>query len=99
MYANYGLFIDGKWRKASDGGTVPVMSPVTEKRLGEAPVATRADTEEALDSAALGFSAWKSKGGFERASALHAILAGGACRAAGRIDSAPVVNGAELNGR
>ncbi|WP_287071369.1 aldehyde dehydrogenase family protein, partial [Mesorhizobium sp.] len=49
------------------------MSPVTEKPLGEAPVATRADTEEALDSAARGFSAWKSKGGFERASALHAV--------------------------
>ncbi|SJM33965.1 NAD-dependent succinate-semialdehyde dehydrogenase [Mesorhizobium delmotii] len=73
MYANYGLFIDGKWRKASDGGTVPVMSPVTEKPLGEAPVATRADTEEAIDSASRGFSSWKSKGGFERASALHAI--------------------------
>jgi succinate-semialdehyde dehydrogenase / glutarate-semialdehyde dehydrogenase len=73
MYANYGLFIDGKWRQASDGGTAPVMSPVTEKPLGEAPVATRADTEEALDSAARGFSAWKSTGGFERASALHAI--------------------------
>lgn len=73
MYANYGLFIDGKWRKASDGGTAPVMSPVTEKPLGEAPVATRADTEEALDSAARGLSAWKSKGGFERASALHTI--------------------------
>ncbi len=73
MYANYGLFIDGKWRQASDGGAAAVMSPVTEKPLGEAPVATRADTEEALVSAARGFSAWKSKGGFERASALHAI--------------------------
>ena len=73
MYANFGLFIDGKWRQASDGGTAPVMSPVTEKPLGEAPVATRADTEEALHSAARGFSAWKSKGAFERASALHAI--------------------------
>ena len=73
MYANYGLFIDGNWRQASDGGAAPVLSPVTEKPLGEVPVATRVDTEEALDSAARGFSAWKSKGGFERASALHAI--------------------------
>ena len=41
MYANYGLFIDGKWRQASDGGAAPVMSPVTEKPLGEVPVDSR----------------------------------------------------------
>lgn len=73
MYQDFGLFIDGKWRSASDGGTTPVMSPVTEKALGEVPVATPADTEEALASAARGFVAWKSKGAFERADALHAI--------------------------
>ena len=72
MYQNFGLYIDGKWRAASDGGRAPVMSPVTEKPLGEAPVATRADTEEALESAAHGFAAWKSKSAFDRADALHA---------------------------
>jgi len=73
MYQKFGLFIDGKWRHASDGGTAPVISPVTEKPLGEAPAATRADTEEALESSARGLKAWKSKGAFERAEALHAI--------------------------
>ncbi|MGY4752550.1 NAD-dependent succinate-semialdehyde dehydrogenase [Pannonibacter sp. Q-1] len=73
MYQNFGLFIDGKWRGASDGGTSPVISPVTEKPLGEAPVAASPDTEEALASAARGFAAWKSRGAFERADALHAI--------------------------
>ena len=73
MYASYGLFIDGNWRQASDGGAAPVLSPVTEKPLGEVPVATRVDTEEVLDSAARGFCAWKSKGGFDRAAALQTI--------------------------
>jgi succinate-semialdehyde dehydrogenase/glutarate-semialdehyde dehydrogenase len=73
MYRNYGLFIHGKWRRASGGDSAPVLSPVTEKVLGEVPVATAADTEEALESAARGFAAWKAKTGFERADALHAI--------------------------
>ncbi|MGL4961612.1 MAG: NAD-dependent succinate-semialdehyde dehydrogenase [Inquilinus sp.] len=73
MYQTYGLFIDGRWRKAGDGGTSPVLSPVTEKPVGEAPVATRADTEEAIASAARGLAAWRAKTGFERADALHAI--------------------------
>jgi succinate-semialdehyde dehydrogenase/glutarate-semialdehyde dehydrogenase len=73
MYGDYGLFIDGSWRAASDRAVAPVRSPVTEKPLGEAPVATVADTEEALASAARGFAAWKARSGFERADALHAV--------------------------
>jgi succinate-semialdehyde dehydrogenase/glutarate-semialdehyde dehydrogenase len=34
MYERYGLFIDGRWQGAADGGTAPVLSPVTEKPLG-----------------------------------------------------------------
>jgi succinate-semialdehyde dehydrogenase / glutarate-semialdehyde dehydrogenase len=73
MYQTFGLFIDGKWRGASDGGTAPIMSPVTERPIGEAPVATRTDTDDALNSAARGLSSWKSKSAFERADTLHAI--------------------------
>jgi succinate-semialdehyde dehydrogenase/glutarate-semialdehyde dehydrogenase len=73
MYQTFGLFIDGKWRGASDGGTAPVMSPVTERPIGEAPVATRTDTDDALNSADRGLSSWKSKSAFERADTLHAI--------------------------
>ena len=73
MYSRFGLFIDGRWREASKGATTPVMSPVTERPVGEAPVASAADTEEALDSAARGFAAWKAKSAFERADALHRI--------------------------
>ena len=56
MYENYGLFIDGRWRGASGGGASPVLSPVTEKPLGEAPVATSGDTEAAIESATRGLA-------------------------------------------
>ncbi|MGH6884422.1 MAG: NAD-dependent succinate-semialdehyde dehydrogenase, partial [Hypericibacter sp.] len=56
-----------------DKGRAAVISPVHERALGEAPVATHADTQEALESAAKGFSLWKSKAAFERAEALHRI--------------------------
>jgi succinate-semialdehyde dehydrogenase / glutarate-semialdehyde dehydrogenase len=73
MYQKFGLFIDGRWREASGKVASPVMSPVTEKPIGEAPVASPADTEEALDSAARGFAAWRARSGFERADRLHRI--------------------------
>ncbi|MBB6469125.1 succinate-semialdehyde dehydrogenase/glutarate-semialdehyde dehydrogenase [Aminobacter lissarensis] len=73
MYENYGLFIDGGWRPAQGGATLDVLSPVTERLLGKAPAATLDDAAEALDSAERGLAAWRSKGGFERADALHAI--------------------------
>ena len=59
--------------RGRDKSAAPVLSPVTEKPIGEAPVASSADTEEALDSAARGFAAWKGKSAFERADALHRI--------------------------
>ena len=73
MYQNYGLFIDGRWRGASDGGAAAVLSPVTEKPLGDAPMATSADTEAAIEAAARGLAAWRAKSAFERADAMHAI--------------------------
>lgn len=73
MYQQYGLFIDGRWRPASDGGTADVLSPVTEQPLGGAPVATLSDTQEVLESAVRGLASWRSKGAFERADAIHRI--------------------------
>lgn len=73
MYARFGLFIDGAWRASLDGATAPVFSPVTEQSLGDCPVASVADTEAALASAAAGFAAWKKTPAFDRAEALHRI--------------------------
>ena len=73
MYDKFGLFIDGRWTAAVDGKTAPVFSPVSERALGQVPVAGVADTEAAIASASAGFLAWKAKSGFHRADALHAI--------------------------
>nr|WP_246849512.1 NAD-dependent succinate-semialdehyde dehydrogenase [Rubellimicrobium arenae] len=67
------MFIDSAWRGASDGGTAPIASPVTERSLGEVPVATAADTREAIDAAEAGLAAWRARPAFDRADALHRI--------------------------
>ncbi len=73
MYERFGLFVDGHWCPAGDGTTSPVVSPVTENPVGEAPVATIEDTEAAITAAATGLAAWRATPAFERADALHAI--------------------------
>ena len=73
MYQDFGLYIDGEWRSASDGSRATVTSPVSERAIGDVPVATIADTNEALASAARGLAAWRAKSAFERADAMHAI--------------------------
>lgn len=73
MYQSYGLFIDGGWRAASDRGTAPVISPVTGEPLGDCPVATVDDTDEALDCAVRAQVQWYARGAFARADAMHRI--------------------------
>lgn len=73
MYKQFGLYIDGAWRGAANGAVAPVMSPVTERALGDVPVAGAEDTEAAIAGAAIGLAAWRSKSAFERADAIHAI--------------------------
>jgi succinate-semialdehyde dehydrogenase / glutarate-semialdehyde dehydrogenase len=60
MYQTFGLFIGGSWSSAS-GGSAQVISPVTERPIGEAPVATRADTEAAIAAAERGLAAWSGR--------------------------------------
>lgn len=73
MYRRFGLFIGGQWQASVSGATAPVFSPVTEQSLGDCPVASVADTEAALASAAAGFQAWAATPAFDRADALHRI--------------------------
>ncbi|MFD2054347.1 NAD-dependent succinate-semialdehyde dehydrogenase [Mesorhizobium calcicola] len=73
MYKNYGLFIDGQWMASSDKTQAEVVSPVSDQTMGAVPVATVADTEAALASAARGLREWRSTSGFARADALHKI--------------------------
>ncbi len=70
-----GLFIDGRWRAASDGATITVQDPATESVIAEVPDATDSDVDEALASAARGFAQWRSVGAWERSAVLRRIAA------------------------
>ena len=69
MYEQFGLFINGEWRKPTQSSEV--LSPVTEKSLGQAPAATADETIEALNAAAGALKPLRDMGGFGRADALH----------------------------
>lgn len=71
MYDRFGLFIDGEWRDGS--GAATVLSPVTEKVIGEIATASVTDTQAALDAAAAALPALRDIGGFGRADALHRV--------------------------
>ena len=54
-YPNVQLYIDGKWRPAASGKTIPVLNPATEEVVGTVAHASKADLDEALAAAEKGF--------------------------------------------
>jgi succinate-semialdehyde dehydrogenase/glutarate-semialdehyde dehydrogenase len=64
------LLIGGTWRKASDGGALPIVNPATEEEIGSVAKATRADLDEALEAAAKAFAVWRKVSAYERAKIL-----------------------------
>ena len=73
MVGSRGLFIDGSWRQAVDGATMPVIDPATEERLGAIPVASSLDLDAALEAAQRGFECWRDVSGHERGVVLRRI--------------------------
>ena len=73
MYDNHGLFIDGEWRRASSGVTVPVINPCDGSELGAIPSASSRDLDDALDAAQNGFRTWRAVPGWDRAALLRRI--------------------------
>jgi len=73
MYQRYGLYIDGAWRPASDGGTYPVIDPATEDSLGDAPAATEADVQAAIEAAERGLKVWRHTQPWARAKIIRRI--------------------------
>ncbi len=69
MYANFGLFINGRWLAGTVTGEV--VSPVTGAVLGEVTLATANETRDAIDAAAAALPKLRAMGGFARAEALH----------------------------
>jgi succinate-semialdehyde dehydrogenase / glutarate-semialdehyde dehydrogenase len=70
---NLGLYINGKWRSGEGRQMHKVVNPATGDSLAELPLATAADLDEALDSAAKGFAHWRKTDVNERAGVLHKI--------------------------
>lgn len=71
VYPELRLFIAGEWRSAGVRDRLPVMNPATDEVLGELPVATRADLDDALAAAAAGFREWRAVPAFDRARILY----------------------------
>jgi succinate-semialdehyde dehydrogenase/glutarate-semialdehyde dehydrogenase len=66
-YPSVQLHINGEWRNARSGKTLPVINPATEEVIGTVAHAGRDDLDEALAAAETGFAAWKKVSAYERA--------------------------------
>jgi len=70
-----GLFIDGKWRDSSDGGTLDVEDPATGEVLAKVSDATVADGAAALDAASAAQAGWAATPPRERSEILRSAFA------------------------
>ena len=73
MYQKYGLYIDGGWRPASDGGVKQVFDPATEAVLGEVPAATAEDLDAAVAAAEKGLKTWRGTNPWERGARIRKV--------------------------
>jgi aldehyde dehydrogenase (NAD+) len=71
--SSYGLFIDGKFTEAADGGTLKTVNPATEEVLSEVAVGGEADVDRAVKAARKAFRTWSALPGSERAKYLFRI--------------------------
>jgi succinate-semialdehyde dehydrogenase / glutarate-semialdehyde dehydrogenase len=67
MYAELGLYIDGKWMNGAGRKGEEVINPATEKPLAQLPHASKADLDQALEAAKKGFAQWRATSAFDRA--------------------------------
>jgi succinate-semialdehyde dehydrogenase/glutarate-semialdehyde dehydrogenase len=65
-YPDVKLFINGKWREAIAGETIPIIDPANGEVLGSLAHARKADLDLALDAADKGFDVWRNTSAFER---------------------------------
>ncbi|MEJ5975062.1 aldehyde dehydrogenase [Novosphingobium sp. PS1R-30] len=74
MTTTYQLFIDGQWRPAADGGTLPAINPYNQEVHATIPVATVGDVEEAIHAARRAFDrTWSKTTPGERAKLLNKV--------------------------
>ena len=73
ILAKYQLFINGKWKDASDGKTFDVYCPADGQLLSACAQATNADVDEAIDAAWQAFKTWKKTTPSQRGEILNKI--------------------------
>ena len=66
-YPNTQLFIDGQWRDATGGRSIPVIDPATGLAIGTVAHADRTDLDAALAAAERGFAVWRKTSAYDRA--------------------------------
>jgi succinate-semialdehyde dehydrogenase/glutarate-semialdehyde dehydrogenase len=69
------LHIDGEWKSAASGKTLPIVNPASETVLGRLAHAETADLDEALAAAESGFKIWSRTPAFERYKLMRAAAA------------------------
>lgn len=65
------LFVNGAWRAGEGRDAHPVHNPATGDAVGEVPLATEADLDEALAAAERGFALWRATDVEARGAVLH----------------------------
>ena len=70
-YPSLGFFINGEFINAGNRPTQAVINPATEEVLGQLPLATQADLDDALAAAAAAFKTWKHSSPMERSAILR----------------------------
>ena len=73
LQEKYGLFINGKWKDASDGATFTPKCPANGEPLAVCAQATKEDVNEAVDAAWAAFKTWKKVTPNQRAAILYQI--------------------------
>ncbi|WP_114521984.1 NAD-dependent succinate-semialdehyde dehydrogenase [Altererythrobacter sp. ZODW24] len=54
------LYIDGEWRSGEGRETQPVVNPATGETIGQVPLATAQDLDDALAASERGFTLWRA---------------------------------------
>jgi succinate-semialdehyde dehydrogenase/glutarate-semialdehyde dehydrogenase len=69
------LFVNGAWRSGEGREAQPVLNPASGATIGEVPLATASDLDEALEAAERGFRRWRYTDVEERGAILHRVAA------------------------
>jgi succinate-semialdehyde dehydrogenase / glutarate-semialdehyde dehydrogenase len=71
--ADLALFVNGSWRVGEGRDAHQVVNPATGATIGELPLATTADLDEALEASAKGFAVWRATDVEVRGAILHKV--------------------------